>query len=59
MTVKVNQPTRVERTYFCQVNVEGRMDIATGTYDYLALENVDRVTSVTVTSKCMIDCTKY
>ena len=52
--VKVVQSIRVERTYVCQVNVEGRMNIASGTYYYLALEKDDRITTVTVTSKCMM-----
>ena len=47
--VKVVQPMRSERTYTCQVNVEGRMNFVSGDYDYL--EKGDGTTTVTVTSK--------
>ena len=32
--VKVGQPMREERTYWCQVVVEGRVGIVSGTYTY-------------------------
>ena len=32
VTVKVNQPIRESRTYSCEVNVEGRENIASGIY---------------------------
>ena len=57
VTVKVNQPIKVERTYICHVFVEGRMNIASGNYDYL--QKGGRSTNVTVTGKCMIDCVQY
>ena len=47
--VKVVQPMRSERTYTCQVNVEGRMNIVSGNYYYL--EKGDGTTTVTVTGK--------
>ena len=49
VTVKINQTIRVERTYFCQVNVEGRMNIVSGIYYYLQ-KGYD-TTTVTVTGK--------
>ena len=49
VTVKVNQPIRVKRTYVCQVIVEGRKNIVSGTYDFLNKGN--RTTNVTVTGK--------
>ena len=49
VTVKVNQTTRVGRTYFCQVNIEGRMNIVSGSYDYL--NKGDGTSTVTVTGK--------
>ena len=57
VTVKVNQPIKVERTYICHVFVEGRMNIASGNYAYL--QKGGRSTNVTVTGKCMIDCVQY
>ena len=50
--VKVVQPIRVERTYTCQVNAEGRMNIVSGSYDYL--QKGYGTTIVTVTGKCVI-----
>ena len=35
VAVKVVQSIRVNRTYICQVNAEGRMNIVSGNYDYL------------------------
>ena len=51
VTVKVFQSIRVKRTYFCQVFVEGRINIVSGDYDFL--QKGDRTTTVTVTGKCM------
>ena len=52
VTVKVVQPIRVEGTYSCQVNVEGRMNIVGDNYYYL--EKGDGTTTVTVTGTCMM-----
>ena len=49
VTVKVVQPIRVERTYMCQVNAEGRMNIVSGSYDFL--QKGSGITAVTVTGK--------
>ena len=46
VTVKVVQSIREERTYHCQVNVEGRMNIVSGSYDYLQMG--DGTTTVSV-----------
>ena len=52
VTIKVVQPIREERTYTCQVNVEGRINIVSGSYNYL--QKGDGTTTVTVTGKCML-----
>ena len=49
VTVKVVQSTRMKRTYQCQVNVEGRMNIVSSSYNYL--QKGDGTTTVTVTGK--------
>ena len=46
VTVKVVQSIREKRTYICQVNVEGRMNIVSGSYDFL--EKGDGTTTVSV-----------
>ena len=52
VTIKVVQPIRVERIYTCQVNVEGRMNIVSGNYEYL--QKGDGTTTVTVAGTCMM-----
>ena len=49
VTVKVVQSIRMKRTYICQVNAEGRMNIVSGTYDYL--QKGYGTTTITVTGK--------
>ena len=49
VTVKVVQSTRMKSTYICQVNAEGRMNIFSGSYNYL--QKGDGTTTVTVTGK--------
>ena len=49
VTVKVVQPMRLERTYFCQVNVEARTNIVNGTYDFLKKGN--QTNNVTITGE--------
>ena len=49
VTVKVNQAIREERTYVCQVHVEGRMNLVSGSYNYL--QKGSGTTTVTVTGK--------
>ena len=47
VVVKVNQTFREERTYSCQVNAEGRMNIVSGEYYYL--QKGYGTTTVTIT----------
>ena len=47
--VKVDQPFRKERTYICQVTVEGRVNIVSGFYAHDTKGS--GVTNVTITSK--------
>ena len=49
VTIKVVQQIREKGTYICQVSVEGRKNIVTGSYDFLNKGN--RTTNVTVTGK--------
>ena len=49
VTVKVEQSMKLERTYICQVNAEGRMNIVSGSYDFL--QKGYGITTVTVTGK--------
>ena len=52
VTVKVEQPMRVQRFYRCEVVVEGREHIGSGNYDYLRMgPTPDRFSSVTITGK--------
>ena len=49
VTVKVDQPFREERTYICQVTVEGRVNIVNGFYAHDTKGS--GVTNVTITGK--------
>ena len=49
VTIKVDQPIREERKYICQVHVEGRMNLVSGSYNYL--QKGSGTTTVTVTGK--------
>ena len=57
VTVKVEQPLREERTYVCQVTVEGRVNIVSGTYEHDTKGS--GVTNVTITGKFMIAFTAH
>ena len=50
VTVKVHLPIREERTYFCEVTVEGRMNIVSG-FLYAHDTKGSGVTNVTITGK--------
>ena len=53
ITVKVDQPIREKRTYRCEVYVEGRKNIVSGTYDHLPMgpPTLNSSTSVIITGK--------
>ena len=50
VTVKVDQPVREERTYVCQVFVEGRGNIVSGTYKHDTKGS--GITTVNITGEC-------
>ena len=49
VTIKVDQPNREERTYLCEVTVEGRVNITSGIYAYDPKNTT--TTTVTVTGE--------
>ena len=49
VTVKVHLPIREERTYLCEVTVEGRMNIVSGSYNFDTKGS--GLTNVTITGK--------
>ena len=49
ITVKVDQPIREGRIYRCEVYVEGRKNIVSGTYAYLLMGPPSPIRSSTVT----------
>ena len=54
--VKVDQPIREERIYFCEMIVEGQMNIVSGSYYFDTKSS--GVTNVTITGK-VIDFTAH
>ena len=55
VTLKVVQPIRENRTYLCEVTVEGRVNITSGVYNYDPKNTT--TTTVTVTSERKLhDC---
>ena len=48
VTVEVDQPIREERLYRCEVVIEGRKNIVSGTYDHLKMGPPSLVRSSTV-----------
>ena len=52
VTVKVDQPTREERLYRCEVVIEGRMGIVSGTYAYLRMGPFpNKFSTITITGE--------
>ena len=59
VTVKVDQPIREDRSYRCEVVVEGRVNIVSGTYTYLKMGPPiqDNSSTVNITGECLTTCT--